>query len=72
MSMNKKIRFDFEHNPPPCGTTGGILTACRIAQRFRHRVPTVKELRAEFDMSRAAAYRWHSAMKLAMRPERTA
>lgn len=50
---------------PPCtGTKLGILTACKIALRYRT-TPSVSQLRNDFGMSRATAYRWVSAFKIA-------
>jgi hypothetical protein len=42
-----------------------IQMACRIALRYRHRLPAVKELQDEFGMHRATAYRWIAAMRAA-------
>lgn len=51
--------------PPYSSTSSQILTACRIAKRYSHRLPTVQELRQDFGMSRATAFRWLSALKQA-------
>lgn len=51
--------------PPPGVTAIGILVACRIACRYQHRIPTPTELRNDFGMSRATAYRWIAAMRVA-------
>lgn len=53
--------------PPWQSTAGTVLVACQIAHRYTHRMPTVDELRGEFGMSRATAYRWLSAMKQAQK-----
>jgi predicted DNA-binding transcriptional regulator YafY len=42
-----------------------LQMACRIALRYSHRLPTVKELQDEFGMHRATAYRWIAAMRAA-------
>ncbi len=51
--------------PPPGVTAIGILTAMRIAMRYRDRIPTHKQLMADYGMSRATAYRWLAALRLA-------
>lgn len=40
-----------------------IQTACRIAIRYSHRLPTAEELQQGFGMHRATAYRWIAALK---------
>ena len=60
-----KPSYRAEGCPPPSTTSGALLTACRIANRYTHRMPTVDELVSEFGMHRATAYRWLSAMKQA-------
>lgn len=47
----------------PFGTTGVIYVAVKLAAKYSHRLPTVEELRSEFGMCRATAYRWLRAMK---------
>ena len=42
-----------------------LQMACRIALRYSHRLPSVKELQDEFGMHRATAYRWIAAMRAA-------
>jgi hypothetical protein len=42
-----------------------ILTACRIARRYRDRIPAAKQLMNDFGMSRATAYRWIAALQQA-------
>ena len=63
------MRYTVESRPPWSTTCGSIYTACQIAQRYRNRIPSIKELRSEFGMSQATAYRWRSAISIAMRPE---
>lgn len=53
--------------------TNGNITlavACIMARKFPDRPPSVDQLRAEFDMSRATAYRWRAAFRDAMGLER--
>ena len=65
MSRDNCIPYTVETTPPWGTTSSLVLTACRIAKRYTHRLPTVEELRRDFGMSRATAYRWLSAMKQA-------
>lgn len=51
-------------NPSPQTTHGGILIAAKIAVMFRT-TPTVKQLMEGMGMSRATAYRWRSAFRIA-------
>ena len=51
------------HDCPPIG--GAIFIACQMAVKFTHRAPTVADLRAQFGMSRATAYRWRNAWRAA-------
>ncbi len=39
-----------------------LSVACRLADRYRHRLPLVAELQEQFGMSRATAYRWRAAL----------
>lgn len=55
-------RYTYEIGGPRGGTHVSIVTACRIADRFRQRLPTVAELRDAFGMSTATAYRWRAAL----------
>lgn len=50
--------------PAPIGH-GMIFTAVRLALSFAHRPPTVVQLQQQFGMSRATAYRWVRAFKVA-------
>jgi hypothetical protein len=59
-----KIVYTMEAGTPSYGNTClGILTAVRVAKRYRDRIPTPAQLMADFNMSRATAYRWVSALK---------
>lgn len=54
----------------PAGSSierGMVLAIC-AAQA--NRVPPVQEIRGEFGVSRATAYRWHAALKRALRTGR--
>lgn len=51
-------------NPSPQTTHAGILTAAKIAIMFRA-TPTVKQLMEGMGMSKATAYRWRSAFRIA-------
>jgi hypothetical protein len=42
----------------------GIFVAVRIALKYRN-TPTVSQLMNDFEMSRATAFRWRAAFKLA-------
>jgi hypothetical protein len=53
------------HNPTPYSASIKILTAVRIADAFRDRVPARDELMAQFGMSRSTAWRWVTAFKAA-------
>lgn len=44
-------------------TSVRITTALRIANRYRGRVPEVKQLMRDFGMSKATAYRWANAIR---------
>lgn len=39
-----------------------LVVACRIADKYRSRLPSVKELQDDFGMHRATAYRWRAAL----------
>lgn len=51
-------------NPSPQTAHGGILTAAKIAVKFRT-TPSIKQLMEGLGMSRATAYRWRSAFRIA-------
>lgn len=61
----KAASYTIEKNPPCGAVNGGILTAFRLARRYTHRVPAVSELMEDYGMSRATAYRWIAAMRMA-------
>ncbi len=44
---------------------GSIARAIRIADHYRHRLPSVQELIDEYQMSRPTAYRWIAAFRRA-------
>lgn len=39
-----------------------LVVACRIADKYRIRLPSVQELQEDFGMHRATAYRWRAAL----------
>lgn len=51
--------------PPPSTAPASLYSAACIATHYANRLPTVHELKAEFGMSRATAYRWVAAFKCA-------
>lgn len=53
-------------NPTSAPTT--MVTALRIAKRYRGRVPTHHDLIREYGFSRATAYRWAKAIRDEWRP----
>ncbi len=60
-----KPDYRMEHMPPFNTASGYVAMACKIAERFHHRIPTMQELRAQYGMSEATAYRWIAAIKQA-------
>lgn len=62
------VRTDYTlsaHTPPSGQASGQVYTACLIALKYAHRIPTVSDLRETYGMSRATAYRWIAAIKAA-------
>lgn len=49
--------------PPPSSQCISITLALRVVRRYRDKAPTTAQLMADFDMSRATAYRWIAALK---------
>lgn len=49
----------------PSSASVALFSAIQLAIRFVHRTPTVRDLREDFGMSRATAYRWLAAIKAA-------
>ena len=49
------------HLHSPAGIAKAVLTALQVTTKYGHRQPTVAQLRADFGMSRATAYRWRAA-----------
>ncbi len=58
-----KPDYRMEQMPPYNTAAGYVAMACKIAERFRNRVPTARELREQYGMSEATAYRWRAAIK---------
>jgi hypothetical protein len=56
-------RFTMELHESPYRASLKLIVAIRIARRYLHRAPTVKDLQDEFGMSRATAYRWVAALR---------
>lgn len=61
----KKLAFTVERCPSPEYANTSIFVAARIAKRYSRRLPTIQELRDDFGMSRATAYRWLAALRSA-------
>lgn len=49
--------------PSPSYCQPNIFMAVRIARVYRDRVPSPKQLMADYGMSRATAYRWIAALR---------
>ena len=49
--------------PPHRTASVSIYLAVRIAKRYSTRLPTWQELRDEYGMSRATAFRWLAALR---------
>lgn len=61
----KAYEYTSEICPPAGCAHAGIYIAIRIARKYTHRVPTIAELRNDFGMSRATAFRWRAALRQA-------
>ena len=60
-----KRLYQSQPGMPYCGSTRiGIVVAVQIALKYRN-TPTVSKLMNDFEMSRATAFRWRAAFKLA-------
>lgn len=59
--MSEQRYPEANHLPPHGYARTGILTAVKVALRYHPNVPTVPQLRRDFGMSRATAYRWRNA-----------
>ena len=53
------------HTPGTRTMRGAIYIAAVIQRKYGGRIPTVHQLRDQFGMSRATAYRWVSALQWA-------
>ena len=51
--------------PHPYQANLNLVTAVRIADRYRGQVPTVQQLMQDLGMHRATAYRWRAALRMA-------
>ena len=59
-----KSHYTQRAGTPPTTTVGrNIYGAACIATKYAHRLPTVDELRSDYGMSRATAFRWVAAFK---------
>lgn len=63
--MKKERYTDSAGRPPTTTASGLIFTAAQIAIRYASRVPSAAELQSVHGMSRATAYRWVAAFRLA-------
>lgn len=57
--------WTIEHSGPRDSYRVTVEQAFRIAAKFAHRTPKWTELRDEYGMSRATAYRWVKSIKAA-------
>lgn len=60
-----KTRYPSGLAPSLSPANMSLQTACRVAIRYAHRMPTVSELQRDFGMHRSTAYRWLSALRAA-------
>ena len=61
----KRQNYTVETCPPPDTARSLVLVACRTALKYQHRTPTPQEMMQDTGMSRANAYRWVAAFKVA-------
>lgn len=47
----------------PTNASAAMYVACKISEKYKHRLPTWQELARDLCMSRATAYRWLRAIK---------
>lgn len=58
---------------PECGRQNiTITTALRLVRMYGDRVPSVSQLRADFGVSRATAFRWRAAFRDAIEQQEAA
>lgn len=55
-------RYSEEIGGPRQSFRVALLIACRVADKYRRRLPTVQELMDDFGMRRATAYRWRATL----------
>lgn len=55
-------RYSEEIGGPRQSVRVALLIACRVADKYRRRLPTVQELMDDFGMHRATAYRWRATL----------
>ena len=63
MNAVRKENFEWDLRENPHSKALSLIVAVRIARRYTHRTPTVADLREQFGMSRATAYRWIAALR---------
>lgn len=61
----RRQNYTVETCPPPDTARTLPLIACRIALKYPNRIPTYQELMRDTGMSRANAFRWVAAFKVA-------
>ena len=62
MSANYRTEL---HIPAPNTTRSAVYLAAVIQKKYGGRIPSPQQLRDQFGMSRATAYRWVSALQWA-------
>lgn len=63
--MSPQRQYTVNACAPPDMASTGLQVAIAIADQYQNRIPSVSELRERFGMSRATAYRWVAAFKIA-------